>query len=898
MLVPPAALIAPLCAAWTLSALGAPEAATPEPVPPASEPSPSAPAPDAESSAPEEAPAPSAQPPNPSASGDLPESSSPQPEATTPPRLLQGSRPALPPGDFPAPYVELLVVIQPNGRIEQIEVAAAPSPELVSAAIAAARSWQFEPARRAAEPVASRVRLRIDFDPPLLRGPSAASSVPVPAADPPASLPRPADVHDHSGPHEGDAHLEVTVHGSRAPRAEVRGPSDYFLHHEVLAAAPRLEGADVLRSVPGLVAVRTEGLAVAHSLSLRGFDAEHGQDIAISVGGLPINLPSHIHGQGYADLGFLIADGVDHLLVKEGVADPRQGDFAVAGSIDVGLGVDEARRGLFLETGFGSFDTYRQKVLWAPREADRESLGAVQLTTTGGFGENRGGQAMSAVVQHRFGHGEVTYRAVAIGHVADADSAGVVRHDDVEAGVVCFTCVYDTETARAQGASTGRVLGGFFADYAGPEHASGSLGLWGGLDDFRALSNATGFTQISERLPGVSGRGDLFEQTNRTGSLGLTGRYRTQALELSRSIHGTLEAGVDGRMDLVGQRQTLVDASVHNQVWDERVQADLRLMQLGSFLDLDLQLGRALTVRGGARAILQSFLIADHLGNLPDPSRPSGDFLPGYQRTATGSAVLPRASIELRATPALSFSSSYGQGYRSVQAALLEEGQSAPFALIDSGDIGVRYRIGAQLDAKLTAHATFLKDEVTLDPVDQRLESVGPSTRWGGTLHVQLRPWTWLVGALSTTIVRATLDGPPPPTAEQPFPPFVPGQAVPGVPALTARVDLSATRPLGKIAGKPLEIVLRTGATVASERPLGYSQTTPEVAWIDASVGLTHRRIELTLSGYNLGGGSMAAQEAVFVSNWDPDGVPSRTPERHAVASSSPAVFMTLGGTL
>src|SRR5688572_19336711 len=799
----PAFLVPPLCvAAWPLAALGAPE--SPPGEPPSTE---------------DEA-EPSAAPPAPT------EPSAPPSQAVTMPRLVAGERPLLPLGEAPDAFVDLVVIVDESGRVEDAKASEGSSAALTPLALSAVRTWTFEPATRDGQAVPAAVRVRVEFDLPEVTGPvptarSVASSGAAPvgaAGDEPQPAPNQAE-HDHSGPHEGDSHLEVTVHGNRAPRAEIRGPSDYFIHDEVLRAAPRLEGADVLRSVPGLVSVRTEGLAVAHSLSLRGFDAEHGQDLAISVGGLPINLPSHIHGQGYADFGFLIAESVDHLVVKEGVADPSQGDFAVAGSIGIGLGVDEAHRGLFVESGFGSFDTFRQKVLWAPREAHRESLGALELTTTGGFGENRGGQAASAILQHRFGTGAVTYRAIGLARAADAASAGVVRSDDVESGVLCFTCAYDTPSARAQGASTARLMGGFFADYEGPEHASGTLGFWGGVDDFRALSNWTGFTQVSEMLPGVSGRGDLFEQTNRTGSLGLLGRYRTQALELSSAIHGTLEAGVDGRLDLVGQSQSLIDASVRNQVWDRRVNADLRLMQLGTFVDLDFQLGRAVTIRGGLRAVALSYLIDDHLGNLPDPTRPQSDFLPGYRRTATGMALLPRTSLELRATENLSFSASYGRGYRSAQAALLEEGQQAPMALVDSADAGVRWRVGRRVDAKLTGHATFLGDEVTLDPVDQRFESIGPSTRLGGTLHVQATPWDWFVGGLSVTAVRATLSAPPPPTPAEPFPPYVPGQAVPGVPALSARLDLSVKQSLGAIAGKPVEVDAGTGVTIASERP-------------------------------------------------------------------------------
>jgi iron complex outermembrane receptor protein len=837
----------------------------------------------------------------PGSNGSPPAPASPD-SVTSPPRLVAGTAPRLPPGLVGEAFVDLIVVIGADGRLEEATVEASSSPELEPEALAIVRTWAFEPAQQDAVAVRAKVRLRVEFEPATIEGPkpsaraAAAASTPEPVAPSPPA-PSPAR-HDHSGPHGQDAHLEITVHGTRAPRAEIRGPSDYFVHSEVLSAAPHLEGADVLRAVPGLLTTRTEGLAVAHSLNLRGFDAEHGQDVAISVGGLPINLPSHIHGQGYADVGFLVAEAVDHLLVKEGVADPRQGDFAVAGSIDVGLGVDDDRRGLFVESGFGSFDTFRQKVIWAPKEAQRESLGAVQLTTTGGFGDNRGGKAGSAILQHRFGTGDVTYRAIAIGHAADAESAGVVRKDDVDDDVVCFTCVYDDPSARAQGASAARLMGGLFADYVGPEHASGTLGFWTGIDDFRSLSNLTGYVQVSHQLPGVSGRGDLFEQTNRTNSLGLVGRYRTQAIELSSSVHGTLEAGVDGRLDLVSQSQSLIDASVHNQVWDERVRADLRLMQLGTFLDLDAQFGRALTLRGGVRVASQSYETYDHLGNLPDPNRPGADFLPGYRSTATGVAVLPRTSLELRATGWLSFLSSYGQGYRSAQAALLEEGESAPLAITQSADLGVRAHFGKRLDAKLTGHATFLSDEVTLDPTTQGLESVGPSARVGATLHVQTTPWDWLVGALSVTWVRATLEGPPAATPEEPFPPYVPGQAVPGVPALTLRLDWSAERTLGIVAGQPLDLHFGSGLTVASERPLGYAETTAEVAWLDVAVGLEYRRLELTFSGYNLAGGSMAAAEAVFVSNWTPQGVPSRVPERHVFAAAPPSFMLTLGVTL
>jgi hypothetical protein len=94
---------------------------------------------------------------------------------------------------------------------------------------------------------------------------------------------------------------------------------------------------------PGVYVSRPEGDAVAHEIYLRGFNAAHGQDIEFTVGGVPINQLSHLHGQGYADLNFILPEVVRSIRVTEGVYDPHQGDFAVAGSIDFDLGVEQPR---------------------------------------------------------------------------------------------------------------------------------------------------------------------------------------------------------------------------------------------------------------------------------------------------------------------------------------------------------------------------------------------------------------------------------------------------------------------------------------------------------------------------------------------------------------------------
>jgi len=815
------------------------------------------------------------------------------------PRFLEGPEPIYPEGDGRAVRVVLLVTVSALGTVtdvtlDHVEVMTGasnrPSVEaFVENAQAAVRLYRFAPAAQGGKPVASRILVPIAFAPVVEI--SRAS----PQGKPAVIAPEPNPAHGA----EGDSHLEVNVHGERPLRTERRAPSDYFIHREVLDAAPHQEGADVLRSAPGLTSFRGEGLAMAHSYTLRGFDSEHGQDIEFVVGGLPINMPSHIHGQGYADLGFLVGDVVDELHVSAGVSDPKQGDFAVAGSIDVGLGVDIPRRGLTLKSSYGSFNTFRQLATWAPKDTARESFGAVQYTNTDGFGENRAGQSGSALVQHRFGEGAVTYRFIGLAHSARADSAGVVRRDDIEAATVCFHCVYPYATAQAQNTLSQRLMTGFFADYRGPAHASGSIGLWLGHDNFRTQQNFTGFSEKSQTLALTSGLGDLIEQRNRTESIGITGRYRTEAFEPLGWAHGTLEVGTDSRVDFIEQNQNLINATVRKQTWDQRADASISAMDLGLWGDLDWQFGERVVARLGVRADLLSYEVNDRLGNRPGQERDQQAFIPGYRRSAMGVAAGPRTSIEIRLLPQLSLLGAYGEGYRSPQARLLEDGERAPFTKVHSGDVGLRLRFDERVELSLAGFLTRLSDDVAFDASEGSLKRVGATERAGTTFYFLARPTEWMLTSLSATYVRAVLLEPPPSNAQEPAPPFVVGQSIPYVPPFVLRLDASIRRPLADdLAGRPLMGRVGAGLSFLAGRPLPFGQTAVPVGLLDASLGLEWGALLLGIEGYNLLNHDYAAGEYSFVSNWQPDQAPSRLPARHIAAGAPLSGLVTFGITL
>ncbi|MBB4078021.1 hypothetical protein GGR28_000622 [Lewinella aquimaris] len=114
---------------------------------------------------------------------------------------------------------------------------------------------------------------------------------------------------------------------------------------------------EVLRRVPGLLIGQHAGGGKAEQIFLRGFDIDHGTDVAISVEGMPVNNVSHAHGQGYADLHFLIPETIEEIDYGKGPYYADRGNFATAGFVDFSL--KEKLDQSLVTAEMGSFNTLR-----------------------------------------------------------------------------------------------------------------------------------------------------------------------------------------------------------------------------------------------------------------------------------------------------------------------------------------------------------------------------------------------------------------------------------------------------------------------------------------------------------------------------------------------------------
>ena len=103
---------------------------------------------------------------------------------------------------------------------------------------------------------------------------------------------------------------------------------------EQVNAVPFARVGEALEVVPGLIVTQHSGEGKANQYFLRGFNLDHGTDLSIKVDGMPVNMPTHGHGQGYADINFLIPELIQSVNVRKGPYYADVGDFSSAGSVD------------------------------------------------------------------------------------------------------------------------------------------------------------------------------------------------------------------------------------------------------------------------------------------------------------------------------------------------------------------------------------------------------------------------------------------------------------------------------------------------------------------------------------------------------------------------------------
>ncbi|WP_291614850.1 TonB-dependent receptor [Bradyrhizobium sp.] len=162
--------------------------------------------------------------------------------------------------------------------------------------------------------------------------------------------------------------------------------SEINVSGDEMRARPVTRPAELLEAAPGLIVTQHSGEGKANQYFLRGYNLDHGTDLAITVDGVPVNMRTHAHGQGYADLNWLIPETISAMEVRKGPYFADEGDFSSVGSLHIGL-IDRLAKGIAQVTA-GSFGYRRLLGMDSAKVGDGTLLVAGEVGTYNGPWDN------------------------------------------------------------------------------------------------------------------------------------------------------------------------------------------------------------------------------------------------------------------------------------------------------------------------------------------------------------------------------------------------------------------------------------------------------------------------------------------------------------------------------
>ena len=172
-----------------------------------------------------------------------------------------------------------------------------------------------------------------------------------------------------SSSHVDETLEEITVTGRKKVLVgEARSASEGVIAQVDIYKRPLQRPGDILEAVPGLIVTQHSGSGKSNQLYLRGFNLDHGTDFATWIDGMPVNMRSHGHGQGYTDINFLIPEIIEEMSFVKGPYHSEIGDFSSAGGVHIQT-IDQLDK-QSIKAGFGENGFNR---ILAMGSAERES---------------------------------------------------------------------------------------------------------------------------------------------------------------------------------------------------------------------------------------------------------------------------------------------------------------------------------------------------------------------------------------------------------------------------------------------------------------------------------------------------------------------------------------------
>ena len=587
-----------------------------------------------------------------------------------------------------------------------------------------------------------------------------------------------------------------------------------------LAVRPVNRATEVLETVPGMIISQHSGEGKANQYYLRGFNLDHGFDFAQTVAGIPVNMPTHAHAQGYADSNFLIPELVGGVQFRKGPYYAENGDFSSAGSANINY-FNVLERPIVTLTG-GSFDYRRFLGAVSPRVGAGHLLTAFEWEQDNGpWVSPNGKDKFNGVARYSQGDSRNGLSATFLGFRNHWHSTDQIPRRAVDSGLISrFGFIEETD-----GGETYRYAGIFAWQQS---VADGSTRLTGYLQRYgvQLFHNFTYF--LNDPI-----NGDQFEQFEERWTSGAKLTHRRLLRFGDR--HTENAVGLELRNDSVGGPLGLYQTSETQRLRTVRAD-DADQTSLGIFGQTQIEWSRTLRTTFGLRGDVYHWNVES------DTPLNSGK--------ETSAIVSPKVSAAFGPWKGTELYANWGLGYHSNSALGIvlqvdpftgEPAPAAPaFSRAQGAEFGVRTVAVRGLQTTVTGWYLYFDSEL-IYVGDSGSTEVGPASRRAGVeITNYVYPNRWLSMDLDVSFSQARFVDVPEGEA------FVPG-------ALNRVISAGVTvnPPVGVVAGPFASLRLRH----FGPRPLveDNSVESKSTSIVNGEVGYQFsNRLRLLAEGFNL----------------------------------------------
>lgn len=530
---------------------------------------------------------------------------------------------------------------------------------------------------------------------------------------------------------------EITVYGRELDLLGVaKAASQGTVGYGDFKDRPLARVGELVEVIPGAVATQHSGEGKANQYFLRGFNLDHGTDFSAHVEGVPINLRSHGHGQGYLDLNFVIPEIVERLDYRKGPYYADNGDFSSAGSARYKL-YDTLDRS-FLKLTAGRFG-FRRAVAAGSTELGQDT--SLLLAVEGQ--EYDGPWVLDQDLEKLNVHAKLVHYAgdwttslSLNGYHTSYISTDQVPSRAVESGLIDRFGFIDDDL----GGETDRYSASFTAQHQSDDQTITNISAYFVDYEFSLFSNFTYFLEDPVN-------GDEFEQLDNRQYFGGAVNQQRQINDLLSLSYG-LETRVD-KVSAIGLFQTRDRQRINTIRQDRLTEYNVSAWASGEYLvtpDTRLTVG----------------LRADHFGG--DVTAIS---LPANGGSTDDTLVSPSLGVAWRVSDRVELYANYGHGFHSndIRGATIQQDpqsgeavEPVPLLVKSVGaELGVRYDWGS-LTASLSLFTLSLDSELVFVGDGGATEPNDGSDRYGLEASLFWRPVDWLAVDASYAITDAKFD--------------------------------------------------------------------------------------------------------------------------------------------